>query len=84
MSKLSSRGPQWQAIRKAVLERDGYVCAYCGREATTADHVIPKASGGMDTMDNLVAACLECNGRKRDQLVSRVSGFNPRWLDGLW
>ncbi len=83
MSKQSSRGPKWEALRKACLERDGHICAYCGRPATTADHVIPKAAGGLDVLDNLVAACHECNSRKQDRLIVRESGFNPRWLGGL-
>lgn len=84
MSQHSSRGAAWEALRKAVLERDSYLCVYCGRDATTADHVVPKALEGKDEMSNLVASCLECNGRKSDSVLLRSSGFNPRWLDGLW
>ncbi|WP_040569709.1 HNH endonuclease [Microbacterium maritypicum] len=84
MSKQSSRGPAWEALRQAVLERDGYTCAYCGREATTADHVTPKAQGGRDELSNLVAACLPCNSKKQDRVLIRNAGFNPRWLDSLW
>lgn len=84
MSKYSSRGPSWEALRKACLERDGYVCAHCGREATEADHVIPKAQGGRDELSNLVASCKPCNARRQDRLLVRESGFNPNWLDGLW
>jgi 5-methylcytosine-specific restriction endonuclease McrA len=57
-------GSAWAKLSKAVVRRDGYVCAYCGRRATTADHVVPKARGGTDDMSNLVAACRSCNGRK--------------------
>jgi len=28
------------------------------------DHVIPRARGGEDTWENLVAACLPCNNKK--------------------
>lgn len=57
-------GSQWQRVSRAVLDRDGRVCHYCGRPATTADHVIPKARGGTDDPDNLVAACVSCNSAK--------------------
>jgi 5-methylcytosine-specific restriction endonuclease McrA len=57
-------GATWQAISRAVLERDGYVCRYCGGPAKTADHVIPKALGGTDDMSNLVAACRRHNSAK--------------------
>lgn len=83
MSKLSSRGTAWQALRLAVLKRDGYICNYCGNEATEADHVLAKDNGGKDEMDNLVAACKPCNGRKGNRTLVRLSWFNRRWLDRL-
>lgn len=81
MSKNSSRGSAWDRIRMAVLKRDAFVCAYCGREADTADHVIPKARGGTDDMSNLVAACNKCNGTKQDRIAPRITYINRRWLD---
>jgi 5-methylcytosine-specific restriction endonuclease McrA len=80
MSKQSSRGAAWEAMRLVCLERDAWICAYCGGVATTADHVIPKDAGGKDELSNLVSACLRCNGRKSNRLIMRTSGVNPRWL----
>lgn len=57
----------WLRVSRFVLERDGFVCYYCGNEATTADHVIPKSKGGPAEPWNLVAACRPCNSRKRDR-----------------
>lgn len=78
MSQHSSRGAAWEALRIAVLERDGYICAYDGAIATTVDHIIPKAKGGEDRMDNLVACCSPCNARKGAKRLVRVSWLNPR------
>lgn len=39
-------------------------CAYCGRPATTMDHIIPKSKGGSDDLTNLVPACFGCNTSK--------------------
>lgn len=57
--------------RFEVLKRDNFSCHYCGR--TTADgiklhvdHVIPVAKGGTNDLENLVAACDECNLGKSD------------------
>ena len=83
MSTHSSRGAAWEAIRDRVLERDGYRCAYCGNEATEADHVIPKVKGGTDTMDNLVSACRRCNGSKQDRIEARTNWFNRNWLTNI-
>lgn len=80
MSKQSSRGAWWDALRLQVLERDGYVCAYCGGEATEADHIIPKDAGGKDELGNLVAACKPCNSRKGNRLIARMTWFNRSWL----
>lgn len=53
---------------RAILRRDGFKCAYCGRKLKskngTKDHVIPECQGGPTTWGNLVAACLDCNQRK--------------------
>ncbi|MEE1930654.1 HNH endonuclease [Streptomyces sp. TRM 70351] len=50
--------------RRGVLVRDRHRCAYCGRRATTVDHVVPRSHGGGDTWLNTVAACAEDNHRK--------------------
>jgi hypothetical protein len=54
----------WRKIRERILRRDQYTCNYCGQEATTVDHVIPRRLGGLDTDDNLVASCSRCNYSK--------------------
>ncbi|WP_235735977.1 HNH endonuclease [Nocardioides alcanivorans] len=53
--------------RGGVFLRDGHRCAYCGRKATTLDHVVPRSRGGGWTWTNVVSACWECNGRKADR-----------------
>jgi len=80
MSKLSSTGKVWDALRLACLERDGWVCAYCGKHLegadATADHIIPVNAGGKDEMSNLLAACRKCNGMKQDKLYERSLWLN--------
>jgi 5-methylcytosine-specific restriction endonuclease McrA len=55
----------YRKARLACLQMAGYVCVYCGQDATTADHVIPIKAGG-DPVDqsNLVASCVACNSKK--------------------
>lgn len=52
---------EWRALRQQTLERDLYLCQYCGATAHQADHVIPRTKGGPDALHNLVACCRECN-----------------------
>ena len=69
-------------LRGAVLHRDGWICSYCGREATEVDHVDPQARGGATTPANLVAVCRPCNKTKglrtpaewrRDETYNRLA-----------
>jgi 5-methylcytosine-specific restriction endonuclease McrA len=52
-----------------VLHRDSYTCQYCGdhRHDLTIDHIVPRSRGGLDSWDNVVAACLRCNVKKGDR-----------------
>ena len=53
--------------RAGVLKRDRHRCAYCGNQATTIDHLVPRSRGGTWTWLNTVAACEPCNLRKADR-----------------
>lgn len=57
----------WLRLRDLILQRDGWTCHYCGDRATTADHLIPKARGGLSVPENLTACCVPCNSAKRDR-----------------
>lgn len=80
MSRHSSRGPEWAKTRARVLERDGHVCGYCGRDATTVDHLVAKANGGTDDDWNLIACCKPCNSTKGARTMIRVAYVNKDWL----
>jgi 5-methylcytosine-specific restriction endonuclease McrA len=58
--------------RRAVLDRDGHACAYCGSKADTIDHVRPRSRGGQHVWTNVVAACARCNHRKGDRLMTEL------------
>ena len=78
-----SRGPAWS--RPGVLTRDGRRCGYCGKAASTVDHVLPRSRGGGNTWENTVAACDRCNGRKGDRTPAearmplRCTPMAPSW-----
>jgi 5-methylcytosine-specific restriction endonuclease McrA len=58
--------------RGALMRRDNYLCAYCGRKAETIDHVLPRSRGGTHTWENCVASCMRCNHSKADRLVEEL------------
>lgn len=74
--------------RNAKVVRDGNgVCWLCGHAgADAADHKIPLAQGGSDTVDNLApahhfTACetcgVKCNRVKSDKLIAPVMRLTP-------
>jgi len=64
---------QVPVTRRGVLRRDNHRCGYCGKAATTIDHVQPRSRGGKDTWENLVACCLRCNNMKGDRTPQEMS-----------
>lgn len=63
--------------RRAVLQRDNHTCVYCGKLATTMDHVHPKHLGGKNEWQNLVAACRSCNGKKGHKTLAELGWTLP-------
>lgn len=64
-------GPDWDRLRKRILERDCYLCQckHCKAEKLTTlahevDHIVPKAKGGTDAPSNLQAIARDCHKRK--------------------
>ncbi len=53
-----------------IIERDGPSCVWCAREVgvglveATTEHVVPRIKGGPSWVENEVAACKRCNGRR--------------------
>ncbi len=65
------------ASRIGVLRRDKYECAYCGKQAETIDHVVPRSKGGPSDWYNLVACCVHCNHRKGDKSLNQLGWTLP-------
>jgi len=79
--------------RRNIFERDKNTCQYCGRRMPrseiTIDHVVPRSRGGVDSWDNLVLACVECNVRKSNRTPEEAKmplirrPVKPSWLPQL-
>ena len=52
--------------RKNILQRDNNICQYCYQKnkKLSIDHVLPRSRGGLDSWQNVVTACLDCNIEK--------------------
>lgn len=68
---LRNMPPDWQELREAVFERDGYACVYCGSGRDLhCDHVDPVVRGGGHNIENLVTSCATCNLSKSSKTVA--------------
>ena len=64
--------------KRGVLDRDERKCVYCRGHATTIDHIHPRSKGGKNTWQNLAAACLACNHKKRNR-TPQEAGMTLLW-----
>lgn len=77
--------------KQYVAERARHCCEYCFSQVDyspdpfSVDHIVPRALGGLDDLDNLAYACLGCNSKKStaDRATDPVTGeqvvlYHPR------
>jgi 5-methylcytosine-specific restriction endonuclease McrA len=75
--------------RRNIFARDGNRCQYCGKKFSSSelslDHVVPISRGGKSTWENVVCACLPCNVKKGNKLLTETGlqikrqPVRPRW-----
>lgn len=74
-----------RAFRRAIWERDGGVCGFCGQpvplEKMHLDHAVPRSLGGPTHELNLRPAHPRCNLRANNRLPRH--GQMPLSVDGL-
>ena len=65
---------RWDAVRRAVFERDGWRCVQCGKAGRLeVDHVVPLKRGGDPwALNNLQTLCRACHIAK-----TRSENFRP-------
>src|SRR5438874_11609632 len=63
-------------VREYLLTKWQRACAYCEAKeiALQVEHIVPKARGGSDRVDNLTLACEPCNQRKGNKTAAEF-GF---------
>jgi 5-methylcytosine-specific restriction endonuclease McrA len=75
--------------RGNIYLRDQNRCQYCGRRFPSSelslDHVVPVSRGGKSHWENVVCACLPCNVKKGNKLLTECHmqlirlPHRPRW-----
>ena len=66
--------------RLRILVRDDYICQYCGKHATTIDHIISATNpNSTNNEKNLVACCFLCN-----VILGKVRGLDDFVLKKLY
>lgn len=63
------RSKQWRSLRREALERDHYICQYCGKpNSKTVDHRVPFEVDPAKQADlaNLDTICYACHKQKTD------------------
>lgn len=51
-------------FRESIYKAWDYKCTYCGEEANSLDHIVPRFKGGRTVRSNLAPACKKCNHSK--------------------
>ncbi len=57
----------WRRTRLAVIARDQGICQLCGMLVVGSpdiDHIVEKAKGGTEAMQNLRTACKSCHSKR--------------------
>ena len=67
----------WRRLRAAVLARDPICQEHGGHPSTTAGHIISRADGGEDTMDNLRGLCASSHSKETAKLDGGFGNLKP-------
>jgi len=77
-----SRKRRRKNMLSALLSKHGSICWYCSVELTDVihiDHVIPKSSGGSNSIENRALTCTMCNHAKHIYSLDTFKG----WLNHI-
>lgn len=68
---------EYQEYRKVVLERDNYICQYCGRKATHVHHIRPKKLEPFFALDPDygLSCCDECHRQYAHKNKECTTGY---------
>ena len=72
------------AVRAAVLKRDGNKCVRCqSPDRLEIDHIKPVSQGGVGVESNLQVLCISCNRKKRAKQMRSNGSAEPEQMRSL-
>jgi 5-methylcytosine-specific restriction protein A len=79
----------WRRLSAECLARDPVCTAPgCREKSLIADHIVPRAQGGADTLANTRGLCASCHGGRRGTAEPRARGAHadgtPRDAGHWW
>jgi len=80
---------QQKLLKEASFKRDNFTCIKCNHKGKkgyyeyyggvfidlVADHIIPRAMGGEDTLDNMQTLCIQCALKKDREDKHKINIF---------
>jgi len=74
-------------FRQAIYEAWNNSCGYCGENATSLDHIVPRFKSGSSNRNNLLPCCRRCNeskaSRKMEEWYSKQDFFTQAKMDNI-
>lgn len=62
-------GKLTREVFETITEETNNVCVFCGKPATTIEHILCIKRGGTNDINNLTTACASCNSSKNDRYL---------------
>ena len=66
-----------------IFKKKGSICYYCGEEAETLDHFIPRIKGGSNNDSNLIPSCRRCNFIKQARTLEHFRELEIRRVNNM-
>jgi len=76
------KSPHYSETRKRILQRDNYICQYCGGKADQIDHIKEQMKGADYDDENTISCCRMCNlnlqGKNFETKVVKQRAYKQR------
>ena len=74
----------WKELRRSILERDNFLCQFCGLGGKSSDiileidHILERSRGGTDDPSNLRVLCSTCHKLRHGKIPRVDNTFSSR------